>query len=268
MRIVIIGIGNVAYSLVYSIKNRIEYGAEEINLSGVYGRNAEKLRSFEESFGINPYYRPEDITPDADLYIICTADKGIAATAQMLRNVRGTVIHMSGSTDIKVLQDIFPNCGVMYPLQTFSAAKTVEFAKVPLYLEYSNDTAREVLEQFAGIMSGNVSYMNSHQRKTMHMCAVFACNFVNHSIAAAQALLHEAGLDPRMLDPLVAETIDKAMEYDPVLSQTGPAARNDNAIMGMHQEMLQDHPTLRTIYRYMSYSIQEFKEKYRYGIPG
>ena len=261
MKTFIIGTGNVAHSLVSSMLSH-----PEIEIIGAHSRTAQKLIEFAGRFGIRYFCQLADIPSDADLYIICTADKGIEPTARMLGNVRGTVVHTSGSTDISVLQTIFPNCGVIYPLQTFSAARIVDIAKVPLYIEHSGPQAQQTIEQFAGIMSEYVSHMDSHQRKTMHMSAVFACNFVNHAIAASQALLKEAGLPPGMHDQLIRETVRKALSADPVLSQTGPAARHDEAIMQMHHQMLTDRPTLQAIYSLMSQSIQEFAEKYRNGI--
>jgi len=267
MRTVILGIGNVAHSLVSSIKQN-EYS--QIEIAGVYGRDARKLSEFASRFYVRPAAEISAIPLDADLYIICTADSGIADTARMLREIgiSGTVVHTSGSTDISVLREQFPHCGVIYPLQTFSKSRIVDFRDVPLYLEHSSQEAEATIAQFAHTISENVSQMSSLQRKTMHMSAVFASNFVNHSIAAAQALLHESGLDKRMLDPLISETVGKALSNDPVLSQTGPAVRHDTAIMAMHSQMLEGKPTLKEIYGLMSQSIQQFKEKYKNGISG
>ncbi len=263
METFIIGTGNVAHSLVSAM-----LGRPEIEIVGVHSRTEGKLRKFARKFGIRAYTEASGIPIDAQLYIICTADSGIEPTAQMLQEigVQGTVVHTSGSTDISVIGSRFRDCGVIYPLQTFSSARIVDMSQVQLYIEYSGPQAQQTIQQFAGLISGHVSHMDSHQRKTMHMSAVFACNFVNHAIAASQALLSEAGLSPRLHDNLIQETIQKALTSDPVLSQTGPAARRDEAIMQMHRQMLTDKPTLQAIYSLMSQSIQQFAEKYKNGI--
>ena len=60
-----------------------------------------------------------------------------------------------------------------------------------------------------------------------------------------------------MLYPLILETARKATLYDPALVQTGPAVRNDQNILNMHQDLLSQakRPDLAEIYQLLSQAI-------------
>lgn len=77
-------------------------------------------------------------------------------------------------------------------------------------------------------ISSNVRYAGSDIRATLHLAAVFACNFTNHLWAIAEDILRrEAGCSLDVFAPLLHETLAKAIECGAGISQTGPAARGD-----------------------------------------
>lgn len=260
MDIFVIGTGNVAYSLVPALKSAGH------NIVGVYGRSRANAEALAGLHGLVPVTDTSKITPHADMYIICTADKGIVPTAAVLKT-KNMVIHTSGSTDINILKRFFRNCGVMYPVQTFTKGRQIDFKNVPLLIEASDEMTKHKIEELAQSLSPDVRSMTSAQRRCLHLSAVFACNFTNHIIAASKVLMAESDVDFDLLRPLIDETLSKALESDPILGQSGPAVRNDTAILNMHLEMLNSHPTLKKIYSYASESIQEFKEEYKDGVP-
>ncbi|MCE1198007.1 MAG: DUF2520 domain-containing protein, partial [Marinilabiliales bacterium] len=69
-------------------------------------------------------------------------------------------------------------------------------------------------------------------------------------------LLQERGLDAELLKPLLRETALKAMEFPPVEVQTGPAIRGNEAILALHERMLEQHSEWQSIYRSVSQSIR------------
>ncbi|MBQ3656375.1 MAG: DUF2520 domain-containing protein [Bacteroidales bacterium] len=242
MNILVIGLGNVAYSLVPALKNA--------------GHNVENVSSREKIL----------VSQNTDITIICTADKGIEPVAEKLKT-DSTVLHTSGSTDIEILKKNFENCGVIYPIQTFSKGKSVDFKSVPLLIEASNESAFIKTEKLAKTISEDVRKMTSEQRKFLHLAAVFACNFTNHFIAVSKVLTETNGVDFNLLKPLIKETFSKAESLDPILCQTGPAQRNDSEILNLHLEMLKNEPLLKKIYSFVSENIMDFKTKYTDGIP-
>lgn len=250
MNIFIIGNGNLAYSLVPAIQ-----GAGHC-VSGVYSRK-------------NPCAIPDD----ADIYIICTADAGIADAAALLPPDK-VVAHTSGCTGIDVLSGRFERCGVIYPVQTFTKGVKVDFANVPLMVESvgfidddNNNNNANPIEQLARSLSHDVRTLDSAQRRALHLSAVFACNFVNHSIAAARLIANENGIDFSLLRPLLDETIRKATEGDPILGQSGPAVRGDENTMRLHEELLARHTHLLSHYIVESMSIKDLTRKYPQGLP-
>ena len=62
-------------------------------------------------------------------------------------------------------------------------------------------------------------------------------NFVNHCIFQATSICNEFELDPKILHPLLQETVRKAIKNDPSLIQTGPARRGDVKTIKKHLEM-------------------------------
>jgi len=144
---------------------------------------------------------------------------------------------------------------VLYPLQTFSKTRELNFAAVPLCLEAATESIYADLEQLATTVSGNIYNVNSQGRKILHLAAVFACNFPNYLYEVARQLLAHEQLDFNLLRPLISETAQKVQEQLPVAVQTGPAVRNDRITMDAHLQMLVNQPQLQEVYRLLSQGI-------------
>jgi predicted short-subunit dehydrogenase-like oxidoreductase (DUF2520 family) len=95
----------------------------------------------------------------------------------------------------------------------------------------------------------------------VHLAAVFINNFTNYMLTAGSEMASKAGLSLNMFEPLIRETIDKALDNGPEKSQTGPAIRNDLNTVEMHLELLSFSPELQKIYREMTNSIIKHYKK-------
>ena len=146
--------------------------------------------------------------------------------------------------------------GVLYPLQTFSAGREIDWPTVPLCVEAADPAAQATLLALAGSLSQHVRLLATDQRLKLHVAAVFANNFTNHLLGIADALLAEAALPPELLAPLVRETVDKALANPPFSVQTGPAARRDAPTLAAHHAALTAHPAWRALYDQLTASIQ------------
>lgn len=185
--------------------------------------------------------------PTANLFIICVKDDAIAEVAAKLPH-DVVMAHTSGSTSIDVLPQ--KRRGVLYPMQTFSKNKPLEWSEVPLFIE--GDT---LIEEFARSLNAkSVQYLSSKDRMKLHIAAVFACNFANHCYVQAAKLMESAGLDWRLLLPLIDETANKVHQLTPEAAQTGPAVRNDVNILTRHEEALPED--MRKLYSMLTRSIQ------------
>ena len=156
--------------------------------------------------------------------------------------------------------DIFKNhathYGVLYPMQTFSKNRKVDFRPIPCFLEASDGQTLELLQQLAATISDHVELANSEKRKKLHLAAVFACNLTNHCYRLAERVLQEEDINWKLFLPLIDETARKVTEMSPKAAQTGPMVRYDTGVMNRQLNLISDERT-RQIYRLMAESIHE-----------
>ena len=172
------------------------------------------------------------------------------------------VVHTAGGIGIEALPARFNRRGVLYPLQTFTQGRSVDFAKIPLFVEGNDDSFTSELEAFARNLSRTVYRADSDRRVRLHLAAVFACNFVNHLYALGGEILHGTELPFDVLKPLIAETAAKAVDSgDPHRVQTGPAVRGDLPTLRRHEAALAHDPRLLRIYESLSQDIWETSKK-------
>jgi len=249
MRITIIGSGNVATHLAAAFKNAGH------RIVQVYSRDLQNAALLAYHVKAQAIDGLQDIDPETDLFVISVKDDAIISIAQSLAQYQKLTVHTSGATDLKALSSIIPNSGVFYPLQTLSKNKEVNFLNVPLCIEGADEQITPELEQLAQTISNKVYRINSAQRKTLHLAAVFACNFPNYLYEVARQLLDRQNIDFELIRPLILETALKVQDNLPAEVQTGPAIRNDQNTMDLHLQMLQDEPGLKMIYELLSQGI-------------
>lgn len=251
MDIVLLGSGNVATHLGGAL-----VGAGH-RVKQVYSRTGEHAQVLAATLGAAATTDLATIDVQADVYIIAVSDDAIAEVAAHLPNtLQGMVVHTAGSIDMAMLAARTAEYGVLYPLQTFSKGKAVDFSTVPLAVEASGKAALVRLEALANGLSKRVFQCDSKQRLSLHVAAVFACNFSNHLYAIAADILGGYGLDFDLIRPLILETAQKVMEHQPKDVQTGPAVRNDVHTIAKHLELLRANPSLAHLYRLISKRIR------------
>ena len=155
--------------------------------------------------------------------------------------------------------------GVIYPVQTFSKKRELDFREIPLCVEGNTGPVKERIKRFAEKLSDKIYEIDSTQRKELHLAAVFACNFPNYLYQVAGKLLEDKGLSFAMLRPLIFETADKVMLLNPEEAQTGPAKRGDESIMNVHKNMLKNDKDLLKIYTILSEGIKGTQDKEETG---
>jgi predicted short-subunit dehydrogenase-like oxidoreductase (DUF2520 family) len=245
-QVVLLGAGNVATQLGMTLHQN------GYLISQVYSPTKKSANTLAKKLKSTPVSDLKKIDLTASVYIIAVKDDAISALAQQLKLKDQLIIHTSGTVEMDVLKGCSKNYGVLYPLQTFSKDKRVDFKNVPVCIESSNKTTAVSLEYFARSISKNVQKINSEQRKILHVAAVFACNFSNHMYTIAASILADHRLSFDLLKPLIAETADKIKSNDPANMQTGPAIRNDVKTMQAHLKLLSKDKKLKTIYKLIS----------------
>lgn len=245
IQVSIIGSGNVAHHLIEAFEK-----APEIALVQVVARHPQALKAGVDPSKIIP--NPALLQP-VDLCIIAVSDHAIESVSQEIKLKNCVVAHTSGSMPLDILaQD---KRAVFYPLQTFSKNKAVDFKNIPIALEASNAEDQQLLETVAKSISEQVYYINSEQRKALHVAAVFVCNFVNHLYVLGEEICCEHQMPFDLLRPLIAETASKINVLAPKEAQTGPAIRRDQPTIEAHLAWLKNEP-LKKIYSLLTQSIQ------------
>lgn len=251
IKIVIIGSGNVARHLISAFSE-----SAEVELVQVYSRSEESATGIPEAIRVT-----HDLNnlAEADVYIIAVSDDAIGAVSGSLPFNDRFVLHTSGSVSIDALSSNNRN-GVLYPLQTFSKNKAVDFRQIPICIESGSPEMYPLIEKLARSISDTVFKIDSQQRNTLHVSAVFVNNFTNHLYKIGNDLCTEHGIPFDILKPLIRETAEKVMVLSPSEAQTGPARRGDSNTIKKHLELLSDE-NQRNIYTLLTQSIQNHGEK-------
>ena len=251
-KVVVIGTGKVASHLTKAL---LAIGAEIVQVVARSQASAQRMMA---AVGTTlPYTTQKSaVVNDADLYICSVKDDAIAQAVDGINIPKNALlVHTSGSTDSQVLAPFAAHFGVLYPLQTFSYGKEVDFSKIALYIEANNDILQNKLYLFASRLSPNVKVVDSAMRAKVHLAAVFACNFTNHLYAQAEKILAQVNLPFTDLLSLVDETTQKVHTLSPGQSQTGPAVRRDQPIIEKHLSQLDGKA--KAIYQLLTESIQD-----------
>jgi predicted short-subunit dehydrogenase-like oxidoreductase (DUF2520 family) len=243
--ICILGSGNVAQRLVSAFEK-----ADNIQLVQVFSRKQNAISTLSKSVSIIQDYN--QLEP-VDLIIIAVSDDAIVNVSEQIPFQNKLVVHTSGSVSMESLSDANRK-GVFYPLQTLSKTKEINFKEVPLCIEAETNSDLKLLHQVASAISNNVYEIDSNQRKSLHIAAVFVNNFANHLFQIGKEICIEHGVSFEILKPLIFETVNKINTLSPKDAQTGPAKRNDTTTINKHLDFL-SNPNHKEIYKILTKSI-------------
>ncbi|KAA6323284.1 hypothetical protein EZS27_027261 [termite gut metagenome] len=252
--IVFVGAGNLATHLAKAFYRNGH------RILQVYSRTESSARALAEKVGADYTTDLHKLpTNDISLYAVSLTDSAFTELLPEMTTGREQAlwVHTAGSLSIDVWENRVKRYGVLYPLQTFSKQREVDFRNVPFFIEAAHKEDTEYLKTLVGSLSSKIYEADSEQRKNLHLAAVFACNFVNHLYALSADILETCDLPFELLLPLIDETARKIHELPPEYAQTGPAVRYDKNIMGKHLSMLTGQPEVQKIYRLLSENIRK-----------
>ncbi len=255
MNVILIGAGRLATNLGKALVlsgNKVEQ---------VFSRTMESASCLAKQIGAEAICDYGQIRDDADIYIISVKDSALKEVIEKATEKRSDklFVHTAGSMPVDMLKGYAKHYGVLYPMQTFSKEKEVDFKQIPCFVEANDDDAKQVITDLSNSISDSVYYLSTDERKYLHLAAVFACNFSNHCFAIAEKILGEHGLPFSVMLPLVDETARKAHTMSPKDGQTGPAVREDRNVMAKQQALLPDD--FAKIYEQLSESIIKMKNE-------
>ena len=257
----IVGAGKLGLHLVRAL---LERGAGPLQVLSPSGKKA----SVPDSKEVEWFASTAGLDPRPRICVLCVPDAAIADAARTLADALepGTpVAHTSGTVSAKELAPFFAHHGVCYPLQTFTPGRPVDWSQVPLLVQGSDPEALEIFTEFARTLGGRIVDSDDERRAALHLAAVFANNFTNHFFSIAHQICTEAGLDFRLLLPLVEATVEKIRHIPPLEAQTGPVVRGDLPTIARHLERLKAHPEWAELYRAVSDDIARMRQEQRKG---
>ena len=248
MQVVIIGTGNVATVLGRKIKQA------GYNIAQVYGRNTVSATELATELAATSVTDTTAIAIDADIYVICVADKAIVPLVEQLHLPGKLVLHTAGSVSITSLENVSEQYGVLYPVQ--SIRKEMDAAtSIPFLVDGNNETVTAAIEAFAASLGSQVARGNDLVRGKLHVAAVFACNFVNYMYLQSASFCENENIDFTLLQPLIEETALRLRQYHPSQVFTGPAVRKDLATIDRHLQLLQPYPLQYQLYNILTEGI-------------
>lgn len=250
MKVVFIGSGNLATHLSLAMKGA---GIEVVQ---VYSQTESHASLLANKLSCSYTTEPELIVSNADIYIFSVKDSALLDLIHKIPQNKGLWLHTAGSVPMGVFEGYNDRYGVLYPLQTFSKNRDIDFSIVPVFIETNSAGDEAYLLSFAGKLTRQVIYLSSEKRKHLHLAAVWACNFTNHMYLMASKILKEQSLSEAFLLPLIDETAAKVHQLSAREAQTGPAIRYDENIIEKHIELLSD-PNMKELYRLISRNIHK-----------
>ena len=252
MKIVMIGSGNLATHLSLALKTAGE------TITQVFSPTGQHASELAGKLGCSYCDHIDEIDKNANFYILSIKDDAISEIAAAICQNRpdAVFIHTAGSVPMDVFKPYARRYGVLYPMQTFSKHRQVDFHPIPCFIEGSDEQTQQLIHALAERISDKVVEADSAKRRKLHLAAVLACNLTNHCYRLAERVLQEAQIDWQLFLPLIDETAKKVSEMSPKDAQTGPMVRYDVNVMNRQIELLPDERT-RQIYRLMAESIHE-----------
>ncbi len=252
----LIGAGNLATRLGLALT------AAGYRIAGVFSRTMGSARTLAAALHCEA---TDDLStlPAADVHLFSVTDTALPLLAARWGTMHpgSFCLHTAGSMPMTVFEGHAGRYGVLYPMQTFSKTRDVDFSAIPCFVEGSDAQALREATRLALSVSKRVIPMPGEKRRWLHLAAVFACNFTNHCYDIAGRLLQAHGISEDVLLPLIDETAAKVHDMPPGKAQTGPAVRFDQNVIERHLRMLASCPELQEIYTALSRHIHSYAQK-------
>lgn len=248
MNVVFIGAGHLATHLA------IELSRHSFNILQIYSRTDSSATELAQKVNAKATSNIKKVVIDADIYIFSVKDSILPELLAKIPSNKGLWIHTAGSIPLDIFKEYNNRHGVLYPFQTFTKDRDLDFSIIPLFLEANSESDLKILFKIAEQISNKVYSLSSEKRQYLHLTGVFACNFVNHMYSVSHSILEKEGIPFEIVLPLIDETAAKVHNLLPQRAQTGPAIRYDQNVINKHIELIED-PDLKEMYSLISRNI-------------
>jgi predicted short-subunit dehydrogenase-like oxidoreductase (DUF2520 family) len=248
MRVVMLGSGNTATVLCEVISKA---GHEIVQIAS---RDEEHAKSLAEVYSAATASLKVADFLEADIYIVALHDAALDHIEKIVALKNKFVVHTAGAVSMNSLKNCSNTFGVLYPMQSLSKYSS-HIPEIPFLVDGNNQEVLHRVLGFAKTLSNMVIEADDSQRLNYNVAAVFINNFSNHLYALAEIFCQKERLDFKNLFPLMDETVHRAKQVSPFLTQTGPAMRDDIFTLNRHLQALATNPELKYLYLKLSESI-------------
>lgn len=247
----LIGSGNVAWHFAHALYKTGH------NLLEIYSRNEDTSREIINHIPGLSFKKDLDFSEGGtQVVLLAIPDKAIKEVlSEIVVRPEVIILGLSGSLNLPHLKTFHSKVGILYPLQTFTKNRTIDFSEIPFFLESDLEGVELVLINLSSSLSKHFYFFNAEQRKTLHIAAVFASNFTNFMFTISKDILDKEGIKLDLLKPLIGETLKKAFQSEPEKAQTGPARRCDVETIENHLNSLDYNENFKEIYEIISKQI-------------
>ena len=199
------------------------------------------------------------IPADVEWIIIAVKDDAIEEVVQqllgVLKNGDGKkVFHTSGAWDSKLLEPLQKKgcwTGSFHPLISIPDIET-GFRMIPGSVFSCEGEIQNDLLDLARLIGVTGIALNSEQKETVHLGAVFVNNYVTVMIQALKQLARVKGISDdtlkQLLERLSGQAFDNAWKRSLKDSLSGPAVRGDEKTIQKHRDLLENSPELKKLY--------------------
>lgn len=248
MKIVFIGAGRLATNLAIALYQKSH------KIIQVYSQTIESAKLLAEKIESNYTNNIDCIDLNAELYIFSVKDSALESILQNMKPNKALWIHTAGSLPLSLISEYNTRAGVIYPFQTFSLDRLIEFKNIPIFIEANTTQDLNILQSLSKSISDSVYELSSEKRQFVHLTGVFACNFVNCMYTISEKILSKENIPFNIALPLIDETASKVHTLLPLDAQTGPAVRFDTNVMDHHISLIDDE-SVKKIYKLISQYI-------------
>ena len=106
------------------------------SIEQVYSRTMESATRLATLLGCDAQNDISKINSDSDLYVLSVSDAALPGLVQQVCKGRdnGIFIHTAGSIPADIFRGYANRYGVVYPMETFSKDRKLEFNKIPCFI--------------------------------------------------------------------------------------------------------------------------------------
>lgn len=223
--IAIVGAGRVGCAIGRALAAK---GHRIVAASTLNPASASRVR---EALGDVPLTAPADAVLAADLVVIAVPDDALEdVVAQIASSLKpgAAVVHTCGLQGASVLAGAGVRVAAIHPAQAIPSPST-DLAGVWFAIT-APPGMREWSEWFVEQIGGIPVHIPEEQRAVYHAALVMASNFAVTLAGDAQDLLP----DPRILAPLLRQTVENVVAFGADEALTGPVVRGDARTIEAH----------------------------------